>query len=188
MDCSIFGGESQVLQEAAKPAAAVQNVAPGLSQLCVLAERIHYLLPHHNDQFAVGYEDLRRLLTAQAVIKHSNGLVKGTEAQPALLWDDNFFCRILLASNCILFCRWQHLERGFKRMDSGWQHAVFVLTCSTAHSYILPMFPHLEGVLLANRCQKLRSLSPARLVFLAIIYSPQNTGLQNGVFTHLPFP
>lgn len=184
LDCSIFGGESQVLQEAAKPAAAVENVAPSLSQLCFLAETIHYLLPHHNDQFAVGYEDFRRLVTAQAVIKHSNGFVKGTETQPALLWNNNFFGRILLASNCILFCRWQHLERGFKRTDSGWWYAGFFLTCSTAHSSILTMFPHLEEVLLINRCQA----APASAQHGFLWHHLLSTGLQNGIFTHLPFP
>lgn len=55
--CSISGSKSRLLQVAAKPAAAVEHVILSISFLSFLAERIHYLLSHHEDQFAVGYED-----------------------------------------------------------------------------------------------------------------------------------
>lgn len=101
--CSVFGGKSQVLQEAAKPAAAVENVIPSISFLSFLAERIHYLLTHHDDQFAVGYKDFRWLVIAQTIIKYSNCLLKRTKTQPTMFWKSYFLCRLLLALNYILF-------------------------------------------------------------------------------------
>lgn len=108
--CS-FGGQGQALEEAAEAAAAVQD----LPLLVLLAQRIHQLLPHHDDEFAVRDEDLGGLLVAEAGAEHADGLVQSSEAQPAVLREGHFPGRLLLpAGICSLFCTWQNLEKGLK--------------------------------------------------------------------------
>lgn len=109
-----LGGQGQVLEEAAEAAAAVQDVAPGVPLLGLLAQRIHQLLPHHDDEFAVGDEDFGGLLVAEAGGEHPDGLVQGGEAQPAVLWEGDFPGRVLPAGIHSLFCTWQNLEKGLK--------------------------------------------------------------------------
>lgn len=109
-----FGGQGQVLEKAAEAAAAVQDVTPGLPLLALLAQRIHQLLAHHDDEFAVGDEDFGGLLVAEAGGEHADGFVQGSEAQPAVLWEGDFPGRLLPAGVFSLFCTWQNLEKGLK--------------------------------------------------------------------------
>lgn len=80
---SRLGGQRQAFQQAAQFTAFVENVVACFTHLHVLAQHVHQLLPDHDDEFAVSYEDLRSFLFAQAVAENPDGLLEGTKVEIA---------------------------------------------------------------------------------------------------------
>lgn len=65
--------------------AATQDLIAFILLLGLIAQRVHQLLPHCDDQLALSNEDLRGLAVAEATGKDSDGSEECSEIEPAVL-------------------------------------------------------------------------------------------------------
>lgn len=84
LEHSVLGGQREVLEQAAKVAAAAENVIARVPLLGLLTQCVHQLLPYHDDQLALRDEDLGGLAVAQAVVKYADGFEEGPKIEPAV--------------------------------------------------------------------------------------------------------
>lgn len=84
LEHSMFGGQSYVLEQAAKVAAAAKDLIACVPVLGLLTQRVHQLLPHHDNQLALGDKALRGLAVAKAAVKDTDGFEERPEVEPAV--------------------------------------------------------------------------------------------------------
>ena len=96
LEHGVLGGQSEVLEQAAKVAAATENLIAHVPLLGLLAQCVHQLLSHHDDQLALRDEDLGGLAVAQAAVKYADGFEQCPEIEPAVLRKVESLLRVLL--------------------------------------------------------------------------------------------
>lgn len=85
LDHCTLGGQRQVLEQSTQVTAATQDLVAFIFLLGLAAQRVHQLLPHCDDQLAVGDVDLGGLAAAEAAGKGPDGLEECSEIEPAVL-------------------------------------------------------------------------------------------------------
>lgn len=93
---SVLGGQSEVLEQAAKVTAATENLVAHVPLLGLLAQRVHQLLPHHDDQLALRDEDLGGLAAAETAVKYADGFEECPKIEPAVFRQVESLLGILL--------------------------------------------------------------------------------------------
>lgn len=79
-----LGGQRQALEQAAQVAAATQDLVTHIPLLGLLAQRVHQLLAHRDDQLALRDEDVGGLAGAEAAVKCTDGFEECPEIEPAV--------------------------------------------------------------------------------------------------------
>lgn len=93
----VLGGQRQVPEQAAEVAAATEDLVAKVPLLGLLAERVHQLLPHHDDQLALRDEGLGGLPVAEAAVQHADGFQQRPKVEPAVFREVDSLLGILLA-------------------------------------------------------------------------------------------
>lgn len=76
--------------------ATAEDLVACVPVLGVLAQCVHQLLPHHDDQLALRDEALWGLVVAQAAGKDANGFEEGPEIEPAVFGEVDLLLGVLL--------------------------------------------------------------------------------------------
>ena len=96
LEYGVLGGQRQVLEQAAEAAAATQDLVAHVPLLGLLAQRVHQLLPDHDDQLALRDEDLGGLAVAETAVQHADGFEERPEIEAAVFREADFLLRVLL--------------------------------------------------------------------------------------------
>lgn len=96
LEHGVLGGQGQVLEQPAEAVAAAEDLVAQVPVLCLLAQRVHQLLSHHDDQLAVRDEDLGGLAVVEAAAKDADGFEERPEIQPAVFRQVDFLLGVLL--------------------------------------------------------------------------------------------
>lgn len=129
LEHGMLGGQREVLEQAAQVTAAAKNLVAHVPLLGLLAQRVHQLLPHHDDQLALRDEDLGRLAVAEAVVKYTDGFEERPKIEPTVFRKLESLLRILLTQ------RLQDegariLEKGRKPLvRDRFDHQAMVVSC-----------------------------------------------------------
>lgn len=129
----MLGGQGKVLEQAAEVTAAAEDLVAHVPLLGLLAQRVHQLLAHHDDQLALRDEDLGGLAVAEGAVKHADGFEERPEVEAAVFREVESLLRILLTQGEGA----RILEKGGKQLirDTSGHQAVVVsllLVCSTS--------------------------------------------------------
>lgn len=96
LEHGVLGGQREVLEQAAKVAAATEDLIAHVPLMGLLAQRVHQLLPHHDNELALCDEDLWGLAVAEAPGKYTNGFDKRPKIEAAMFRKVDFLLRRLL--------------------------------------------------------------------------------------------
>lgn len=96
LEHGVLGGQGHVLEQAAEVAAAAEDLVACVPVLGLSAQRVHQLLPYHDDQLALRDEDLRGLAVAQAAVEDADGFEERPEIEAAVLREVHLLLRVLL--------------------------------------------------------------------------------------------
>lgn len=107
----ILRGQCEVLEQAAQVAAAAEDLVAHIPLLGLLAQRVHQLLSHHDDQLALCDEDLWGRAAAEAAVKYADGFEERPKIEPAMFRKVDFLLRILLVQ------RWG--DKGARILQNG---------------------------------------------------------------------